>query len=817
VKLLRIVIGWAITAIVWFHTSTLFHTSVLSAATQSSSSLVIHVANGSGRPVDLAVVTVYADEPVEVATATSDTTGTCSFADLRPGTYFVDARAQGFAAPKAARVTIDAGGTRELTLTLTVGGFESHVVVTASNAPERTDGVAKSVSVVSSQEMAARDVYTVGDAIRAQAGTRVAQIGGPGSQTSIQLRGLRTQDTAVLIDGVPFRDLSATQGDATSFVSDLLLMNIDRIEVLRGSGADLYGSNAIAGAVNVITRAGSQSPTGEALMEGGGLGLIRSSGWFGSGLRNGKVTFSAGAAGFHVSDDSDGNDPAWNTSAAGRLTARVGRSTVSALVQGTRAFTMLNNSPASIGTSSSPPGAIFTATPLSPDQLASYQSGTPISHLVLGPATFIPAVNDPDSSRRSDSSVALIQLNDQTSGWFGYSAAYHRVATSRRYENGPLGVGFQPSGTDRSTFDGGIDAFNIRAHVQASGAQLVTVAYDLERERFDTVDTPANAAARSSVDVTEVSQSVSVQDRLALLNGALQLSGGARVQLFSLRSPQLSPPTTAPYQGITFQSPPNAYTGDGSAAYAISSSGTKLRAHAGSGYREPSLFERFGTAFSTFGYTVYGDPRLASERSVGIDGGVDQALGKHARISASVFTTHLSHVIVFDGSGGIVSSSDPFGRSIGYRSVLGGRASGFELSSRAEPLKWLFLSGEYTFTTFSSSDGPADPSLSYGLPRHQGSLQATAQISQRLQTAALFSVASSYVAPLFDAVTFASRTFRFEGINRLDLSGSYRMPIGSSYRIRFFGRIDNVTDQMYFERGFRTPGRVAAVGFGVEF
>src|SRR5262249_30096040 len=149
-------------------------------------------------------------------------------------------------------------------------------------------------------------------------------------------------------------------------------------------------------------------------------------------------------------------------------------------VQGTRAFTMLNNSPASIGTSSSPPGTVFTAIPLSPDQIALYEARTPASHLVLGSATFIPAVNDPDSSRHSDSSVALVQVNDQATDWIGYSASYHRLSTSRQYDNGPLGVGFQPAGMDHSTFDGGIDAFNVKAHVQARGFELVTVAYDLE-------------------------------------------------------------------------------------------------------------------------------------------------------------------------------------------------------------------------------------------------------------------------------------------------------------------------------------------------
>ena len=85
--------------------------------------------------------------------------------------------------------------------------------------------------------------------------------------------------------------------------------------------------------------------------------------------------------------------------------------------------------------------------------------------------------------------------------------------------------------------------------------------------------------------------------------------------LARLQQPVFTPVASAPYAGITFQSPPTAYTGDGSIAYTFRSTGTKLRGHIGNGYRAPSLFERFGTAFdSFFGYSAAGDPRLSLSR-----------------------------------------------------------------------------------------------------------------------------------------------------------------------------------------------------------
>ncbi len=69
----------------------------------------------------------------------------------------------------------------------------------------------------------------------------------------------------------------------------------------------------------------------------------------------------------------------------------------------------------------------------------------------------------------------------------------------------------------------------------------------------------------------------------------------------------------------------------------------------GRGYRAPSLYERFGSGFdSFFGYTTYGDPRLAPEHSIAFDAGIDQTFAKgRVRASATYFYTTLQQVIAF--------------------------------------------------------------------------------------------------------------------------------------------------------------------------
>jgi outer membrane receptor protein involved in Fe transport len=191
-----------------------------------------------------------------------------------------------------------------------------------------------------------------------------------------------------------------------------------------------------------------------------------------------------------------------------------------------------------------------------------------------------------------------------------------------------------------------------------------------------------------------------VQDQLRLLSGRLQLSAAFRAQFFNLQAPHLTPATSAPYPGITFQSPPAAYTGDGSLSYFFRETGTKIRAHVGNGYRVPSLYERFGTFYSSFGYSAFGDPRLRPDRSIAVDGGVDQSLLKDRLRLSALFLHPASGVIVFDFP---ELSIPPIpGRFGGYRNTLGGLARGLEVV-QPSPVPSLDLRLAYTYTRLISA------------------------------------------------------------------------------------------------------------------
>jgi outer membrane cobalamin receptor len=74
----------------------------------------------------------------------------------------------------------------------------------------------KRLRPITEREVEERDEYLIPEALRTVPGLRVQQLGGPGSLVTIKTRGLRNQDTAILFDGLRFRDPSSPQGDASA-------------------------------------------------------------------------------------------------------------------------------------------------------------------------------------------------------------------------------------------------------------------------------------------------------------------------------------------------------------------------------------------------------------------------------------------------------------------------------------------------------------------------------------------------------------------------------------------------------------------------
>jgi vitamin B12 transporter len=130
---------------------------------------------------------------------------------------------------------------------------QGEIIVTAANRTETALAkIGQTVSVIDLAEIERRQTQTVADILRTVPGVTIARSGSIGGTTSVFIRGAESDQTVALIDGVKLNDPSSPGGGFN--FGNLLTGNIERIEVLRGSQSVLWGSQAIAGVVNMVTR-----------------------------------------------------------------------------------------------------------------------------------------------------------------------------------------------------------------------------------------------------------------------------------------------------------------------------------------------------------------------------------------------------------------------------------------------------------------------------------------------------------------------------------------------------------------------------------
>jgi vitamin B12 transporter len=164
------------------------------------------------------------------------------------------------------------------------------IIVSATRIPIPEEESPASVSVITSDDLEQKQIRRVVDSLRQVPGLSVVQTGPPGQLTSVFTRGLRSEHTQVLLDGIPIN-----QGLAGLFnFADLTTDDIDRIEVVRGPQSTLYGPRALAGVIQMFTKQGSGTPTGELSAEAGSFDTFRE--WANSSGSIGQFDYSIGAS-----------------------------------------------------------------------------------------------------------------------------------------------------------------------------------------------------------------------------------------------------------------------------------------------------------------------------------------------------------------------------------------------------------------------------------------------------------------------------------------------------------------------------------------
>ncbi|MCI0485579.1 MAG: TonB-dependent receptor [Blastocatellia bacterium] len=753
----------------------------------SPASLGGRVLDESGAAVSGAMVRLSSREGLQRSAITAGD-GAYAFDELKSGEYLLEVEARNFRR-KVEAVRLDSDQGRAFDVTLTVAGVDEYLVVTASGTAQSVDETSKSISVVKRDEIERRDEYSLTESLRPVPGLRVSQLGGPGAFSKIFIRGLRVVDTSILIDGFRLRDAADFRGSINPFMEDLLTNNTERIEVLRGSGSSLYGSNAVGGVINIVSQEGAGPLRFDLGFEGGSLGLFREHAQVSGGLQPG-FGYSFSATRLDVNDGVHEDEIYRNTSLGGRAHYNIEpHISLRGTINFTDGFNRLTDSPFPIG----PAGNEF-----------GFATGT-------GPVTgFVENDTNPDNFRDARLFFLGVAFSHQAGSAYNYTVSFQSVATEQIFDSGPdqsetavrLGLfDFVSVFTSK----GRIDTFNVTNNIRAGRYNLITAGLEAERESFTQ---EFLSPFFSTPETTDRQRSLAffVQDQLSLLDGRLQLSAAVRTQGFTINNPESVPEI----ENIDVK---RALTGDGSIAYTLPGPDTKLRAHVGNSFRAPSLSERF----SLFQGRRIGNPFLRPERALSVDGGVDQSfLQGRVRAGATYFYSRLQEVI----------TSTALFRQTNSRGAL---ARGGEFTLVASPYRGLDVNTSYTYARSDQAvaadtlrfdnvvlpAGTSAPSLS--IPRHSYSLE----INQRFQRGFninfdLYAV-SEHFFPLFDPVFFSQVLFRFKGYTKADLGASYTRQIGENRQITFYGKVDNLFDREIFEEGFRAPGAAGVGGVKIRF
>lgn len=763
----------------------------VSAFAQNGATITGHVTDERGARVSGAEVRLSSRAGNRLF-ARTDAEGVYAFNGLGAGEYIVEVTARGFALLTSEELRVERGASISQNFKLLLAAINETVVVVATGTTQRADEVAKAVTLIESQQMENKRELTIHEALRGTPGLRVQQQGSYGALTSLRLRGQRTWDTSILLDGLRLRDASDINGSAQPFITDLLPANLDRVEILRGSGSSIYGTNAIGGVINLVSRTGAGAPRFEASFEGGSFKLFRER-LQGSGGIGRRAGYSFNLTRLDVRDGVDGNDEYGNTAGSARFQFDITPSaSVSANFYHAFSNARVNNSPFTLA------GAFAR-----PEQFPAAIEGV----------TFQPDTNNPDQGRRNRLLAGSIKFEQRVNKLFSYTIAYQRVMSRRRNYNGPAldprFAAFSPFGDFEFSAikNGSTDTLDGRFNFRLGRKNLLTAGLEFERESLFQSNNPSFSAFNDTTD-RQRTFAVFGQDQILLLDNRLQISLGVRGQFYRIRAAD----RPGSLGGVEADS---SVTGDGAIAYLIHSTGTKLRAHVGNGFRAPSLFERFGEGTLSGRAVRFGDPTLRAEQSISVDGGFDQRIkNDRLRFGATYFYTRLQRAVAFTSF-----AADPLGlgRFGGYVNRPGGLARGLENYLEAAPFRGTDLRVSYTYTNSDRVEPGLGLQPEFVIPKHLFGFT----LNQRYRAVLIsfdLNRTGSYIATVFENdFPFRQANLTFKGYTKADAFLTYERALSERVVLILFGGAENIFDQNYFENGFRAPGAGGRGGASFRF
>src|SRR5690606_20084336 len=224
------------------------------------------VQDPDGRPVPGALIVAMCGTSAPLSTKTDDA-GRFELTGVPMGPCDVIASTPGLHGE--ARTLISDAPSGSLDITLRISALTESLVVSASQIDQPLSRAADSVTVISGQELEARQATTLAEALQVVPGFTVAAAGGPGTVTSLFPRGGESDFALVLVDGV-----RANAFGGGIDLSQVPLADVERIEIVRGPQSATFGADAIGGAAPTGTRPGGP-PAAAGRVAGGGRAAPR--------------------------------------------------------------------------------------------------------------------------------------------------------------------------------------------------------------------------------------------------------------------------------------------------------------------------------------------------------------------------------------------------------------------------------------------------------------------------------------------------------------------------------------------------------------
>jgi len=457
------------------------------------------------------------------------------------------------------------------------------VLVTASRTPVPVASTGSSVTVIEHAELEQRQATAISEILRNVPGFAVSRNGVMGSSTQIRVRGAEGNHVMVMIDGIEANDMA--QGDEFAF-AHLLAADVERIEIIRGPQSALWGSDALAGVINIITRRGAGPVTARGSFEAGSFAT-----------RNGSASLSGGTDRYHFNVGGSVLD------AGGSNISRVGDEDD-------------GYENATVSFSGGFDATEWLSLLVTGRHVDASNEWDEVDFFVTG----LPMDSDVESESVQDVAQVRLEVDPFAGRWTQHLIAAYAGTDNENYA----------ADVDTGSNEGKRWTFTWQTDYRLQTAQIVpadhtfTFAVEYEDEDF-TQRGPASFFGDPNQDRDAQTTSVVGEYRLLAANGPA-LSAGVRHD------------DNSEFRDDT--------TWRVTASHLFAATGTRLRGGYGTGSKNPTFTERFGF-FATSFPPFIGNPDLTPERSKGWEVGLDQDWSA-GRLSLGVtyFNERLSNEIV---------------------------------------------------------------------------------------------------------------------------------------------------------------------------